>query len=68
MENLIQSLKTKIDRPLAILYNSKPMQCIFLGGYLLLGLLYSGWLSILWMLLGVGLGWLLGRNLTCKKD
>jgi len=63
MENLIQELSAKL-RKLGLLYQSKrQVQYGILAVYLLLWLLFSGSLTTtIWVAVGAGLGWVIGRG------
>ena len=63
MENLIQEVSTKL-KELGVLYQSKrQLQYGVLAVYLLFWLLSSGSLTTtIWVALGVGLGWMIGRG------
>ena len=63
MENLIQEVYTKLKQ-LGVLYQSKrQLQYGILAVYLLLWLLTSGSLTTtIWVAVGAGLGWVIGRG------
>ena len=63
MENLIQEVSTKL-KELGLLYKSKrQLQYGVLAVYLLLWLLSSGSLTTtIWVAVGAGLGWMIGRG------
>ena len=63
MENLIQEVSAKL-KELVILYQSKrQLQYAVLAVYLLLWLLSSGSLTTtIWVAVGAGLGWMIGRG------
>jgi len=63
MENLIQEVYTKLKQ-LGVLYQSKrQLQYGILVVYLLLWLLTSGSLTTtIWVAVGAGLGWVIGRG------
>ena len=63
MENLIQEVYTKLKQ-LGVLYQSKrQLQYGILVVYLLLWLLTSGSLTTtIWVAVGAGLGWMIGRG------
>jgi len=63
MENLIQEVSTKL-KELGVLYQSKrQLQYGVLAAYLLLWLLSSGSLTTtIWVAVGAGLGWMIGRG------
>jgi len=63
MENLIQEMSAKL-RKLGLLYQSKrQVQYGILAVYLLLWLLFSGSLTTtIWVAVGAGLGWVIGRG------
>ena len=63
MGNLIQEVSTKL-KELGILYQSKrQLQYGVLAVYLLLWLLFSGSLTTtIWVAVGTGLGWMIGRG------
>ena len=63
MENLIQEVSTKLKQ-LGVLYQSKrQLQYGILVVYLLLWLLTSGSLTTtIWVAVGAGLGWVIGRG------
>ena len=63
MENLIQELSAKL-KELVVLYQSKRhLQYGVLAMYLLLWLLSSGSLTTtIWVAVGAGLGWIIGRG------
>ena len=63
MENLIQEVSAKL-KELRVLYQSKrQLQYGVLVVYLLLWLLSSGSLTTtIWVAVGAGLGWMLGRG------
>ena len=63
MENLIQEVSSKL-KELGVLYQSKrQLQYGVLGVYLLLWLLTSGSLTTtIWVAVGAGLGWMIGRG------
>ena len=63
MENMIQEVFTKL-KELGVLYQSKhQLQYGVLAVYLLLWLLSSGSLTTtIWVAVGAGLGWMIGRG------
>ena len=63
MENLIQEVSAKL-KELGVLYqNKRQLQYGVLVVYLLLWLLSSGSLTTtIWVAVGAGLGWMLGRG------
>ena len=63
MENLIQDVSAKL-KELGVLYQSKrQLQYGVLALYLLLWLLSSGSLTTtIWVAVGAGLGWMIGRG------
>ena len=63
MENLIQEVSAKL-KELGVLYQGKrQLQYGVLAGYLLLWLLSSGSLTTtIWVAVGAGLGWMIGRG------
>ena len=63
MENLIHEVSSKL-KELGVLYQSKrQLQYGVLAGYLLLWLLSSGSLTTtIWVAVGTGLGWVIGRS------
>ena len=63
MKNLIQEVSAKL-KELGVLYQSKPqLQYGVLAVYLLLWLLSSGSLTTtIWVAVGAGLGWMIGRG------
>ena len=63
MENLIQDVSAKFKK-LGVLYQSKrQLQYCVLALYLLLWLLSSGSLTTtIWVAVGSGLGWMIGRG------
>jgi len=63
MENLIQEVSTKL-KELGLLYQSKrQLQYGVLAMYLILWLLTSGSLTTtIWVAVGSGLGWMIGRG------
>ena len=63
MENLIQDVSTKL-KEFGVLYQSKrQLQYGVLALYLLLWLLSSGSLATtIWVAVGTGLGWMIGRG------
>ena len=63
MENLIQEVSSKL-KELGLLYQSKrKLQYGVLAVYLLLWLLSSGSLTTtIWVAVGAGLGWMIGRG------
>ena len=63
MENLIQETSTKLKEWLALFQRQRPFQYGVLAVYLLLWLFASGSLSTtIWVGVGVGLGWIIGRD------
>ena len=63
MENLIQDVSAKLKK-FGVLYQSKrQLQYSALAFYLLLWLLSSGSLTTtIWVAVGAGLGWMIGRG------
>ena len=63
MENLIQEVSSKL-KELGVLYQSKrQLQYGVIAVYLLLWLLSSGSLTTtIWVAVGAGLGWMIGRG------
>ena len=63
MENLIQEVSSKL-KELGVLYKSnRQLQYGVLAVYLLLWLLSSGSLTTtIWVAVGAGLGWMIGRG------
>ena len=63
MENLIQEVSSKL-KELGVFYQSKrQLQYAVLVVYLLLWLLSSGSLvTTIWVAVGTGLGWMIGRG------
>ena len=62
MENIVESVTDQLKRGIDILRNNSLIQYGALALYLLLWLLFSGFLSTIWVALGVGIGWLLGKG------
>ena len=63
MENLIQGTSTKLKEWLALFRRQRQVRYGVLVVYLLIWLFSSGSLSTtIWVGVGVGLGWLIGRD------
>ena len=63
MENLIQGTSTKLKEWLALFQRQRKVRYGVLVVYLLIWLFSSGSLSTtIWVGVGVGLGWLIGRD------
>ena len=67
MENLIQGTSTKLKEWLALFQRHRQIQYSVLVVYFLLWLFSSGSLSTtIWVGVGVGLGWIIGRDVEQK--
>ena len=67
MGNIIQATTTKLKESLSLFQSQRQIQYGVLGVYLLLWLFSSGSLSTtIWVGVGVGLGWIIGRY--TKRD
>ena len=67
MGNIIQATTTKLKESLSLFQSQRQIQYGVLGVYLLLWLFRSGSLSTtIWVGVGVGLGWIIGRY--TKRD
>ena len=63
MDNLIQDTFAKLKEWIALFQSNRQIQLAVLAAYLLLWLFSSGSLSTtIWIGVGVGLGWMLGRG------
>ena len=63
MENLIQGASTKLKEWLALFQRQRQVRYGVLVVYLLIWLFSSGSLSTtIWVGVGVGLGWIIGRD------
>jgi len=68
MENLIQRTSTKLKEWLALFQRQRQVRYGVLVVYLLIWLFSSGSLSTtIWVGVGVGLGWIIGRNVEQKN-
>ncbi|HBR60228.1 MAG TPA: hypothetical protein DEA86_07260 [Deltaproteobacteria bacterium] len=63
MDNFIQDTSAKLKEWGALFQTQRQIQLAVLAAYLLLWLFYSGSLSTtIWVGVGVGLGWMIGRG------
>ena len=63
MDNFIQDTSAKLKEWVALFQSNRQIQLAVLAAYLLLWLFSSGSLSTtIWIGVGVGLGWMLGRG------
>ena len=67
MDNFIQDTTTKLKEWGALFQSQRKIQLAVLAAYLLLWLFFSGSLSTtIWVGVGVGLGWMIGRGIEHK--
>ncbi len=63
MDNFIQDTSAKLKEWGALFQTKRQIQLSVLAAYLLLWLFYSGSLTTtIWVGVGVGLGWMIGRG------
>jgi len=63
MEDLLQETSKKLKEWLILFKNQRPIQYGVICIYLLLWLFSSGSISTtIWVGIGIGLGWIIGRN------
>ncbi|MDC0077794.1 hypothetical protein OAJ98_02295 [Deltaproteobacteria bacterium] len=63
MDNFIQDTSAKLKEWGALFQTKRQIQLAVLAVYLLLWLIYSGSLTTtIWVGVGVGLGWMIGRG------
>ena len=62
MENLLQDLTGQAKGWLTLFRNNPTVHYGALGVYLLLWLLFSGLFTSAWVVVGVGIGWAIGKG------